>query len=155
MNYVQQMVVGSDWSSTFLFKSGTPSIPVPIVDWTIEGKAWKSHYEWTSLFLTTEEILNDEDEIIPPRLKIQPYIVQAKDIKNDRSLVIGQEVQILIVTLEEDDTFFLGEGTIEFEIRRVDPQPTRPILKFQMVNKKSYVRSDDPQPSQHATKGKL
>lgn len=134
----QRMVVGNDWSGSFVLKGGYPSLPITLTDWTISGKAWLSQlpskYKILSITETTE---GDPPTTIPPRLIIQNHVVTESDLRSDRSLIVGSTVQMLIVKLEEADTEYFGEGVIEFEIKRTAPQPTRPILRFRVANYES------------------
>jgi hypothetical protein len=129
MNRAQRMEVGSDWSNTFMFKGGTPPMPISISDWTLEGKAWASELPSKSIDLVLDE-----------QLEVESYQIQSHDITRDRLLQIGQVVQVLIVRLEESETQLLGSGMVEIEILRTYPQPTRPILKFKIMNNEGPAR---------------
>ena len=134
MRLIQRMEVDSGWSISFLFQTGTPALPVALSDWMFDGKAWISELPSSYLNLTTLEVILPDDTVVPPRLTVQDYVIRETDISINPNLVVGQQVQLLVITLDEDDTAYLGDGVVEFEVRRVEPLPVRPIIKFKTVN---------------------
>lgn len=145
MNKVQRMQVGYDWSSSFLFKGGDPPVPISIVDWTVAGTAtltaWTSKYVDLLTYQTyPPQPVNPIEPpgtppiAIDPKLTFMDYVIQESDLAYDQTLVPGQTVNLLVVTLIGDDTYYLGPGMVDFEIIRSDPTPNRPILRFRIMN---------------------
>jgi hypothetical protein len=136
---VQRMQVGFDWNSTFLFKSGDPPVPVSIADWIIIGEARLAVYptKFITLYSPTTpypEPLVSPIEVPVFKLNFEDYIIQEKDLEYDKTLIVGSTVNVLVVSLDQNDTLTLGPGMVDFEISRTDPQPDRPILQFRIMN---------------------
>lgn len=127
MPKIQRMEVGADWSHTFLFKGGSPRVPLAINGWTLEGKASITELEATTIDLAMDTHLTIED-----------YVITEDDLAADPDLVVGQEVQVLRVALSDQDTTDLGVNTVTIQIRRTAPRPLRPILRMQIVNHEGY-----------------
>lgn len=54
------------------------------------------------------------------------------DLINGR-LMIGDDGR-LAISLSQADCAALGEGRIDFEVMRLTPEPTRPLLRFATIN---------------------
>jgi hypothetical protein len=127
MPRAQKMETGSDWSHAFVLKGGDPPVPLTISDWTLEGKASIKQLESTEVLLYPGEGLDIVD-----------HVITEADLAADETLQVGQEIQLLKVSLTADQTDELGPNIVLFEIRRTDPPPIRRILSFSIRNNRGY-----------------
>jgi len=127
VNRVQCMQEGCDWSATFILKGGTPLLPLDISSWILSGAVYLSELPSNSITLNTSSG--------PPYLAIQNYTIQEQDLSVDNTLIVGQNVFILKVSLSATDTETLGQGLVKFDIVRTTPTPVRPVLQFTITCK--------------------
>jgi hypothetical protein len=126
-NRVMRLETGSGWSHAFLIKGGDPPVPLTISDWTLEGKASIKQLESTTV-----------DLVLGNGLDVVDHVITEPDLEFDETLEVGQEVQLLKVSLTAEETDELGVNIILFEVRRTNPQPTRPVLRFSIHNNRGY-----------------
>jgi hypothetical protein len=127
MPRIQRMETGASWSHAFLLKAGDPQIPLAISDWTFQGKASIKELETTTV-----------DLVMGNGLDVISHVITESDLSVDETLQVGQEVQLLKVSLTADETDYLEEGIILFEVRRTSPTPVRPVLRFSIRNNRGY-----------------